>query len=118
VPVIDIRRAPDGIAHIELDDLPVAGPGEGDPRGHDHVLARRMQVPCGPGTGLKGDVGTGVMSGGIVRKEHLHLNLSGEVCFRPLERLLRTASIQGLLGRFIRRQSGLAENPAEKTQQP
>jgi len=65
VPVIDIRWTPDGLALIELDDLAVTGSGQGNAVGHDHVLACRVQVPCGADPCLKGDIGTGVV-GGIV----------------------------------------------------
>jgi hypothetical protein len=82
------------------------------------VLSRRMQVPCGSRAGLKGDIGTGVMGSLVVWKQHLYPHVSGEIGLRPLERLLRTGGIQRLVGRRIRRESGLAEYSAVEGEQP
>jgi hypothetical protein len=60
------------------------------------VLPRRVKVPCGACAGLKGDVGTGVVGGVVAGKEHVDLDVAGEIRFRPLERLLRARWVEGL----------------------
>jgi hypothetical protein len=56
MPMIDVGRAPDGVAGFEGNNFSIPRSGQAYTGGHDHMLSGRMQMPCGSGAGLKGDI--------------------------------------------------------------
>ena len=75
-------------------------------------------MPCGSGSSLKGNVGTGVVGGFIAREQHVDLYLTGKLGLGPLERLLRTGGIEGLTWRSgLFRDAEAGHTPGQDEQQ-
>jgi hypothetical protein len=49
------------------------------------MLSGGMVVSCGSDPGLEGDISAGKMGSFISREQHIHLNITGEIFFRPLK---------------------------------
>jgi AraC-like DNA-binding protein len=96
MPVIDVGRAPDCVTFPEGNDFPIPRSGQADTVGDDHMLPRGVEMPCGSGAGLKGDICPGVVGGFVGGEQHLDLNVTGKKFFRPFETLLRPGLIYHL----------------------
>ena len=83
-------RTPDHVSRLDFLDLAFPFPGSANPGRNEQVLPCRVNVPCGSGPWLEGDIGTGKGRRIICREQRVDTHIAGKILGRPFDGRLRT----------------------------
>ena len=89
-------RAPDHVASLDFLNAASPFPGSANPGSNEKVLSCRVNVPCGSGPWLKGDIGTGKGRRIVCREQRVDTYIAGKIFGRPFDGSLRTGPRYGL----------------------